>query len=148
MAEHAPPETGNFRAIPVAKRVFSCYRLCTFVHKPSPKKPTWQGRLRSERAVAQPKGLSPAEIKFQLTRRGITFAALDREAGLPPGTCRNAARRPHRAGEAAIAAAMGRPPRMIWPGRYHVDGSRISPQPGSHYRPAPQFGHRQNGARA
>lgn len=97
--------------------------------------------------MTTPKGLSPAEIKCKLAQRGITFAALDREHGLPAGTCRNAARRPHPQGEMAIAQALRRRPRSIWPDRYHANGARIVPQPKHNYRPRPCFGHRQKGAR-
>lgn len=96
----------------------------------------------------QPSGLDPAEIKLALTQRGLTFAELDRRHALPDGTCRNAARRPHADGETAIAEALHRAPKAIWPGRYAADGSRKRPQPAEHYRPRPQFGHRQKETRA
>lgn len=93
--------------------------------------------------MSMPRGLNPAEIKFKLAQRRLTFAALDRQHGLPDGTCRNAARRPHMRGEAAIADALGLRPRSIWPSRYRPDGSRIRPLPAANYRPPAIYGHRQ-----
>lgn len=98
--------------------------------------------------MTKPKGLSPAEIKFKLAQRRVTFAELDRQHELPAGTCRNAARRPHQRGEEAIAEALRMRPRSIWPDRYRADGSRIVPQPADNYRPRPTYGHRQKEARA
>lgn len=93
-------------------------------------------------------GLGPAEIKLRLTEAGLTYADLDRSNGLPEGTCRNAARRPHAEGEQAIAAALTLRPGQIWPDRYEADGTRKRPQPARHYKPRPMFGHRQKEARA
>ena len=94
-----------------------------------------------------PRGLSPAEIKCKLAQQGITFAELDRKHGLPAGTCRNAARRPHKRGEEVIAEALCLGFHAIWPDRYSADG-RIVPQPADNYRPRPTYGHRQKEARA
>jgi len=79
------------------------------------------------------------EIKFLLNGKGLTFSAVDRRSGLKEGTARAAARRPHKDGEAAIAAVLGLRPVDLWPSRYRSDGVRLEPQPAANYRTGAQF---------
>ncbi|HYH17539.1 MAG TPA: helix-turn-helix domain-containing protein [Azospirillum sp.] len=90
-----------------------------------------------------------ADIKAELEKRiGKSLAQLDAEHGLPVGTCSAALRRPHPQGEAVIAALLGVAPVMLWPSRYHRDGTRKRPQPMENYRSGAAGGHRQKEARA
>lgn len=57
-------------------------------------------------------------IKAELHRRGLTLSNLAVAAGLEPSACRVALLRRHRAGEAAIATALGRHAAELWPDRY------------------------------
>ena len=102
-------------------------------------------RRATRRVNNPPQAMSPAAIRFALAEKGLTYAELDARHDLPEGTCRNAARKPHARGEAAIAAALGQEPAFVWPARYGPDGRRLSPQPPKNYRPARQYGHCQNG---
>jgi len=63
-----------------------------------------------------------------------SFSQIDRLHNLRPGTASNAARFPVKAGELAIASALGTPAAEIWPSRYHATtGKRLSPQPAGNY---------------
>lgn len=88
--------------------------------------------------------LPPETIRYLLNRAGLTFADIDRASGLAEGTCRKASRYPVLAGELAIAEALGRSPREIWPSRYDGAGVRLSPQPRANYAPAPRLRTSQN----
>ncbi|GEO83050.1 helix-turn-helix domain-containing protein [Pararhodospirillum oryzae] len=85
-----------------------------------------------------PGDLPPETIKWLLARQGLTYADVDRVYGLPEGTCRKAARYPVLRGELALAEALGRSPRELWPSRYQTDGARRSPQPKTNYAPPPR----------
>jgi lambda repressor-like predicted transcriptional regulator len=89
---------------------------------------------------------SPAEIRFLLNCRGLTFADVERRFGLPDGTGRNASRRPYHAAEMAIAEALELPPCQIWPSRYDPKtGERLSPQPKGNYTNPPRLRTSQKG---
>lgn len=60
-------------------------------------------------------------IKAAVYRRGLTLDGLARRSGLEPSACRVALLRRHSAGEAAIAAALGVDPAVLWPERYASD---------------------------
>lgn len=57
-------------------------------------------------------------IKAEVHRRGMTLIGIARAAGLEPSACKVALRRRNFGGEAAIAAALGVDPSVLWPGRY------------------------------
>lgn len=80
---------------------------------------------------------SPAEIRYMLNRKGLTFADVDRKFGLKDGASRKTARQPHQPGEHAIAEALSLSPRRIWPSRYDARGTRLKPQPLENYTNAP-----------
>jgi lambda repressor-like predicted transcriptional regulator len=66
------------------------------------------------------------EIKAELTRKGLTFAEIDRQADLHTGTSRKAAagtKMPN--AELAIATALNRHPWEIFPENWRTDGTRI-----------------------
>lgn len=74
-------------------------------------------------------------VRFKLNEKGLTFADIDRAAGLRTGIACLTARRPHPAGEKAIAEALGLDPIEIWPSRFDPrTGARLSPQPLANYR--------------
>ena len=89
-----------------------------------------------------------ARIKAALEMKGTSLEALDRSLDLTAASCSTACRRPHEAGERAIAAALGLSPQVIWPSRYGADGHRLRPQPGISYRQARNMRHRQNAVAA
>lgn len=77
-----------------------------------------------------------AGIKAKLVLKGISCADLDRQHGFYEDQCSDALYEPNKAGEAAIAAALGIPASRLWPERYDPKtGERLSPQPESNYRP-------------
>lgn len=84
---------------------------------------------------------SPQEIRFNLNRKGLTFADVDRAAGLRVGTTRDAIRHPHAEGEQAIAQALGTQAKDIWPSRYDAEGKRLKPQPSQNYTDRPRLRH-------
>ncbi len=84
-----------------------------------------------------------SDIKAALEKRGLTLSDLDKAHDLPKGMCSFALTRPHPKGEAAIAAALGISPALLWPNRYNTDGTRKRPQPAANYRSRAQTGHRQ-----
>ena len=57
-------------------------------------------------------------IKAEVYRRGMTLRGIARAAGLEPSACNVALLRRHWRGEAAIAAALGVEPSVLWPERY------------------------------
>ncbi|WP_029009365.1 helix-turn-helix domain-containing protein [Azospirillum halopraeferens] len=87
--------------------------------------------------------LSPAEIRFRLNQKGLTYADVDRACGLKDGTARRAARQPHPDGELAIAEMLSCSPRELWPSRFNADGERLKPQPPENYTDPPRLSHRQ-----
>ena len=93
--------------------------------------------------MAKAKGWHKSDIKAALEKRGLTLSDLDTAHGLPKGMCSFALSRPHPKGEAAICAALGLQPMVLWPSRYELNGLRKRPQPAENYRPRPQAGHRQ-----
>ncbi|MCX9064607.1 helix-turn-helix domain-containing protein [Citrobacter portucalensis] len=56
-----------------------------------------------------------ADIIAALHKKGMSLAALSREAGLSSSTLGNALERPWPKGEIIIAKAIGIPPEVIWP---------------------------------
>lgn len=82
---------------------------------------------------------TPEAIRYLLAKIGWTFADVDRAYGLTSHTARKASRYPHIAGELALAEALGKSPRELWPSRFTESGERLQPQPAENYRPAPRF---------
>lgn len=83
---------------------------------------------------------SPEKIRFLLNRKGLTFADVDRLAGLKDGVSRKAARHPYVAGEKAIASALAVSPQQLWPSRYDPKtGKRLKPQPARNYTDLPRL---------
>jgi len=66
-----------------------------------------------------------ADIIASLRKKGISLAALSRQAGLSSSTLANALERPWPKGELIIAAAIGVPPEEIWPSQYYKDGELV-----------------------
>lgn len=74
---------------------------------------------------ASQKDWHPADIKAALHKKGITLRALAQAHGLKDSTSLSAAFvRSLPANEQRIADALGLHPKVIWPSRYNVDGSR------------------------
>jgi Ner family transcriptional regulator len=112
---------------------------------PDKSRPPWIGPEKSKGMTPRTADKNPIEIRYLLNQAGLTFADVDRMAGLKPGMARAAARCPHRAGECAIANAIGVDPTELWPTRYRADGRRLKPQPAANYRTPPRFPKRQKG---
>ncbi|PDT05737.1 hypothetical protein CO666_03800 [Rhizobium chutanense] len=89
-----------------------------------------------------------AAIKAKLLIAGITLTQIDEEYKLPRGTAGTTLREPNKAGERAIAAALGTRPHLLWRTRYHASGLRKSPQPPANYERPPTMRQRQNDAAA
>ncbi|MDQ2084556.1 helix-turn-helix domain-containing protein [Xanthobacteraceae bacterium Astr-EGSB] len=76
-------------------------------------------------------------IKAEVHRRGLTLLGIAQAAGLEPSACKVALRRRNYRGEAAIAAALGIDPSVLWPDRYRRpvssgrNPSRIQPRTAS-----------------
>lgn len=67
----------------------------------------------------------PADIKAALHKKGITLAGIAEAHGLTSSSTLSAAlTRSYPANEARIADALGVHPMVIWPTRYHEDGTR------------------------
>jgi lambda repressor-like predicted transcriptional regulator len=82
----------------------------------------------------------PAEIKFLLNSRGLTFADVDRAYGLKEGAARKAVRHPYFDAEFAIAEMLGTSPRQLWPSRFDAEtGVRLTPQPSKNYTDQPRL---------
>ena len=60
----------------------------------------------------------PADIIAALKKRGMSLAAVSRNAGLASSTLANALTRHWPKGERLIAEALGIAPEQIWPSRY------------------------------
>ncbi len=79
--------------------------------------------------------MKPWQIISRLRELRTSYAEIDRKYGLPNGTAKNAARKPHILGERALSETLGLPPHEIWPSRHDVStGERLYPQPMSNYR--------------
>ncbi len=80
----------------------------------------------TERAEAPPAQDWPTErIKQAIYEKGLSQAALARQAGLAESAVRNAMGNPHNPrAEAAVAALLGVSAQHIWPSRYFADGRR------------------------
>lgn len=61
-------------------------------------------------------------IRAAVYRRGLTLVGIARAAGLESSSCSVALCRRHRAGEAALAEALGVEPSTLWPDRYPDSG--------------------------
>ena len=61
----------------------------------------------------------PADIIAALKKRGMSLAAVSRNAGLASSTLANALTRHWPKGERLIAEALDVAPENIWPSRYH-----------------------------
>lgn len=70
----------------------------------------------------------PADIKAEVEKRGGTLAQIGRDAGLSPGTPKNALRVPCYPAEQAIADFLKVPAHLIWPDRYDKDGIPLHPR--------------------
>ncbi len=58
------------------------------------------------------------DIKHALEKKGLTFAQVERDAGLGASTLSNARYRPYPNAQRIIAKALGVKPQVIWPSRY------------------------------
>jgi Ner family transcriptional regulator len=68
----------------------------------------------------------PADVLAALKKRGTTLAGLSVAHGYHPTAAGKALKRPWPAMEAIIAGQLGVPPAVIWPSRYHPDGSPVT----------------------
>ena len=79
---------------------------------------------KPDKKTSQP-DWSPAKIRYELHRRGITLSGIAEAHGLTSSSTLSAAlTRSYPANEKRIADALGIHPMVIWPSRYHDDGSR------------------------
>jgi len=80
-------------------------------------------------AIAKPKKPAlaadwhKADIICCLWKRGTSVQRLSRQNGYHPNALHLALRRPWPKAERIIARALGVTPQIIWPSRYHADGS-------------------------
>lgn len=71
----------------------------------------------------------PEKIRDAIRAKGVSQAALARDAGLSEGAVRTATYRPSPSAERAIAKLLGVPVQEIWPSRYFPDGmTRAQPR--------------------
>jgi Ner family transcriptional regulator len=82
-------------------------------------------------------------VKNRLFAAGLSLASIDRRFRLARGTAGTSLREPNEAGEAAIAAALGTEPHLLWPSRYDSEGNRYEPQPRENYERVPTMAERQ-----
>lgn len=67
----------------------------------------------------------PADIVAAIRKSGTTLRELSLSHGLAERACQVALHRPYTKPEVVIAKALGVHPMVIWPSRYHADGTRI-----------------------
>lgn len=103
------------------------------------------GTAQAHKMSQDPRLEETAAIKAALYLNGLTLLEIDRRFHLPRGTAGNTLKKPHIAGEKAIAEALGTQPQSLWRTRYHVSGLRKRPQPRENYVPAAALSQRQNG---
>ncbi|MFL1781416.1 Helix-turn-helix domain-containing protein [Candidatus Hepatincolaceae symbiont of Richtersius coronifer] len=73
------------------------------------------------------------DLKYLVAKKGLSFTAIDRLNGLREGSVRLAVAKPHKAGEKALAKALGIEAKDIFPSRYDERGRRYEPQPRANY---------------
>lgn len=73
-------------------------------------------------------------VRARLVELGYSLLDIDRKYGLARGTCGTTLREPNVRGEWAIAKILQTRPHLLWPSRYHQNGTRKSPQPAVNYR--------------
>lgn len=73
-------------------------------------------------------GLHPEDIKAAIRKRGTTLVRLARQNRLSESYLRNTLLRPLYRGEQIIARFIGVPAHLIWPDRYHADGTPKYPK--------------------
>jgi Ner family transcriptional regulator len=88
----------------------------------------------------------PEDIKAAVRKRGVTLAQIARSVNIPGNAFRLALTLPRADAERALARVLDVHPKVIWPSRYHPDGSRKRPQPVDNYAVRPRFAN--HGARA
>lgn len=98
-----------------------------------------------ERRSVHPRVEQAARIKARLFEAGFQLRDVDRAYRLPIGTASDTLRAPNRAGERAIASALGTRPELLWRDRYHASGQRKPRQ--DHSRP-PTMAQRRKSAEA
>ncbi|WP_231748950.1 MULTISPECIES: helix-turn-helix domain-containing protein [Burkholderia] len=67
-----------------------------------------------------------ADIKAALEKAGWSLRRLSMAHGYTPGALKNALDVPWPKAESIIAATIGVPRHLIWPSRYHIDGTARS----------------------
>lgn len=78
----------------------------------------------TEQKKASQEDWHPADIKAALHKKGITLRSLAQAHGLKESSSMSAALvRSLPSNEKRIADALGVHPKVIWPSRYHADGS-------------------------
>lgn len=68
----------------------------------------------------------PADVLAALKKRGRSLAGLSTSNGYHPTAAGKALKRPWPALEAIIAREIGVSPQVIWPSRYHADGTPMT----------------------
>ena len=64
-----------------------------------------------------------AKIKYELALAGYSFYSLSRKHGYGLGSLQIVVHHPWPKGERIVSEAIGATPQVIWPSRYHADGS-------------------------
>lgn len=82
----------------------------------------------------------PEDIKAAVRKRGMTLEGVARAAGIKGAALRLALVVPRSAAENVIGQFLDVHPKIIWPSRYHKDGTRKRPQPVDNYRSDARFG--------
>ena len=72
--------------------------------------------------------MHPAQVKAELSMRGMTLAKFDKEHGYPTGATSAALRDGSPRVERAIAAFLDLPVQTLFPKRYTRDGQRLLPR--------------------
>jgi len=85
-----------------------------------------EGRRMTTQEEPKPR-LDRPGIVAELRRRGLTMAALDRQHGFASGTCRQGLLGQSRKGSQAIAEALGRTVKELWPDCYLRVRSQAEP---------------------
>ncbi|MEL6503455.1 MAG: helix-turn-helix domain-containing protein [Pseudomonadota bacterium] len=74
-----------------------------------------------------------AHVRAELFTLGLRLSDVDKQHGLVKRSCAKALQQAHKAGEEALASALGLEPHQMFPERYDEAGRRLSPQPQANY---------------
>jgi Ner family transcriptional regulator len=82
-------------------------------------------------------------IKAGLEARGLSITSLAARHGITKWSLTKAKYRPQPRAQEILAAALGMAPQLVWPSRYHLTGSPVSPTVWMQINAAGVPGHRQ-----